>query len=134
MLEYPRPEFSQWHIFHSPTRLKPLVEVLTLVNDDRGEHVGMLRSAVLRAIRLILAGFRGLKPDRRISVGKHILLDAERRYEEAMDDILAAHLQADWSINRHVELTRRPDSVGILELPQPHSCRHVNLIRIRRRC
>ncbi len=56
---------------------------------------GMLGAAILRAEQAENAGLGGVEPDLGIASRQHVLLDAESRDEERVDDVLGGHHQPD---------------------------------------
>src|SRR5262249_14168015 len=76
------------------------------------------------------SSLRRFEPCSGVAAGKNVLLNAERRYIEAVDDILRGHDQlhvtADWNM-QFVDLAR---TLGMLQLPHPLLRDYVNFGRI----
>ena len=93
----------------------------------------MLRAAVLRAEDRVLAGFGRFKPECRVAIGQHILLDPEGRHVEAVNHVGAGHAELHRLAGRHVQLVRGLDPVRIFELPVPLIAVYQDFVGIRGR-
>src|SRR4029079_1079437 len=101
----------------------PLLEIVGAQDGDKSPHVGMTQTTELRAGDLVLEfgipgsgphlGGRdvGDEPDRDREAGHGVLLYAELRHAEAVDDILASQLHDDRLVDRQGKLIYRGEGV-----------------------
>ena len=71
--------------------------------------------------------------ERRVAARHHVLLEAERRHVEAVDDVLRGHDEAHRLAERHVQLVDLAPAVALLQLPHPLLGDDVDRQRIGRR-
>ena len=79
----------------------------------------MARAAVLGAKEVITARCGRLEPEARVAAGQHVRLDAKRRHEKIMDDVLGRHDQFHGSAHGYVQFVDFPLAVEVLKLPHP---------------
>src|SRR5207253_5814734 len=82
----------------------PLGVVLGRVDEDIRAHPVVPQAAELRAGQLEVARLRGFEPDGDARAGDGVLLHAQHRNIEAVDDVLGADLHDDVLVHREVEL------------------------------
>ncbi len=75
-------------------------------------------------------GLRRLEPGRREPAGHDVALETERGHEEAVDDVLGGHREADRLAHGHVQLVHLAVAVGVLDLPHPLLAGDVDLDRV----
>src|SRR5260221_11431660 len=68
---------------------------------------------------MIAAGFGGIEPERGVTAGQHILLEAECGDEEAVNHVLRRHYQLYVLAGGDVELVDLALAFHVLDLPHP---------------
>src|SRR5277367_4820991 len=82
---------------------------------------------------MIGAGLRGFEPQRGVTAGQHVLLDAECGNIETVDYILRSHDELDVLPCRNVELVDLALAFDVFNLPHPLFSHDINLGRVGRR-
>ena len=90
----------------------------------------MTGAAVLGAEDLVPPGRGGIEPGLRVPARQDVLLDAEFRHVERMDDVAGSHQQADVASRRDPQDVDRVGAVRIGELPHPLLAHHVDVHRV----
>ena len=86
---------------------------------DRADHAGVVRAAVLRAEKMILARLARLEPDARIAARQNVHMDPEGRDKEAVNDVLGSHHKLKGLADRYVQFVDLALTLGVLDLPHP---------------
>src|SRR5207302_3838297 len=89
-------------LFHRVSRPRRVVALR--VRDDRDEHVGMAVAAELEALSFVCPRLVRLDPERGVMSRHRVLLAAEVRDPERVDDVLRCELQLDLLTDRDIEL------------------------------
>ena len=85
----------------------PLIERRGGIDENPKAHVGVRRAAKLRALTVIFTGRICDQRDLVFLAGNDVALTANRRHEEAVDDILRRHCEVDRTIARDVDFVGR---------------------------
>src|SRR5438309_1344 len=93
--------------------------IFRLHHDHGPDHPGVHGSAIFSAEEVICARLGRVKPGYRVAARKHVLLNAERGDEEAVNDVLRGHDHLDIASNRHMEFVDLALTFHVLELPHP---------------
>jgi len=96
-------------------------------------HDRVARAAVFRAEDLVAARLRRLEPRLRVAARQHVLLDAELRDVEGVDDVARGHEEPHRPPRRHVQHVHRVGPARVGELPHPLLAHHVHVHRVLRR-
>ena len=98
-------------------------------DDDLPQHARVRHAAVLGAVDGVTPRAIGEKPGRDVAPRDNVLLQPQRGYVEAVDDVARRHQQSDRPPRRHRELLGRARPVRVRELPHPLFRHHVDLHR-----
>src|SRR5690242_12651878 len=91
----------EWPIIRSA---HPGFVLRRLHNHNITDHARMLSATILRAEEVIPARFDCAEPGNCIAAREYVLLHAEFRHEETMDDVLRGHNQLDIASDRDMQL------------------------------
>src|SRR4051794_4033436 len=108
--------------------------VIGLLHDiDPAGHQRMVGAAILGAEEVMPSHLGGPEPERRVTSRQHVLLDPERRHEEAVDDVLRGHPELDSLTYRHMQLIDLGSPFRMLQVPHPLLADHGDFKSITRR-
>ncbi len=112
---------------------QPILVVRLAHHGDPSDHTGMLGSAIFGAEEVIASRLSGGEPHGVIAAGNHVVLHAERRDKETVNDVLRCQRQPYRLAHRDVQLVNFALALGILNLPHPLLADNVNVHCARRR-
>src|ERR1700694_3890880 len=107
---------------HGTLRLaasQPGFKIFRLHDHYLANHAGVLGAAILGAKQVVGARLRGLKPDSRIAIGKHVIFHPEGGDEKAVDHILGNHGNLDRPSRGNVKRVDLTLPSGALKFPHP---------------
>ena len=104
-----------------------------LHDKDAADHLCVPGAAQLGTFDAVFAGLGRLEPNRLVSARHDVVLDPERRDEEAVDDILRGQHEAHRLADRNVQGVDFALAAGVLDFPHPLLADDENLEVSRRR-
>src|SRR3569623_1156811 len=117
-----RPEYAlavprwriRWPLLREPSRV-----VCSLHRNHFAKHPGMIGPAILRAKQVIVTRAADLKLNILITAGDDVVLQPQRRNEEAVNDILRRHHELDGAVDRHMKGIDYSLPSRVLHFPHP---------------
>src|SRR5579872_2962986 len=107
------------HRFAGRSAREPRLVLVRFLDDDRADHAGVKRAAILRAEEMERADLGGFKPERRVASGQDVLLHAKRGNKKIVNDVLGGHGQLDRAAERDVNFVDLALPFRMLDLPHP---------------